>query len=112
MDAALSCQSVHLAIVHPSCGSRPALCSSGVHALEDETVTIEPHFNCTHLCAVKIYLKVLFKNIFKINIFFFSFKFTEKNEQRYRVPITSPNTHSFPLLMSYISVMHLLQLMS
>ena len=70
MDAALSCQSVHLAIVHPSCGSRPALCSSGVHALEDETVTIEPHFNCTHLCAVKIYLKVLFKNIFKINIFF------------------------------------------
>ena len=43
---------------------------------------------------------------------FFSFKFTEKNEQRYRVPITSPNTHSFPLLMSYISVMNLLQLMS
>ena len=67
MDAALSCQSVHLIIAHPSCGSRPALCSSGVHALEEETVTIKPHFNCTHLCAVKIYLKVQFKNILKIN---------------------------------------------
>ena len=104
MDAALSCQSVHLVIDHPSCGSRPALCSSGVHALEDETVTIEPHFNCTHLCVVKIYLKLRDTS--------FSFKFTETNEQRYRVPITSPNTHSFPLLMSYISVMNLLQLMS
>lgn len=91
---ALSCQSVHLIIAHPSCGSRPALCS-GVHALEDETVTIKPHFNCTHLCAVKIYLKVQFKNILKINFFSLSL---QKNEQKYRVPITSPNTHSFHII--------------
>ena len=46
MDAALSCQSLHLVIAHPSYGSRPAPSSSGVHALEDETVIIKPHFNC------------------------------------------------------------------
>ena len=56
-----------------------------------------------------------FKNILKINIFyFFSFKFTEKNEQNIEFPYTpSPlPIYSFLLLMSYISVMHLLQLMS